>query len=48
MKEKWLVADETGILSPDRADHAILGVILAGRVFGKFRSFLWSESHFVK
>ena len=25
----------------------ISGVILAGRVFGQFRSFLWSGSHFV-
>ena len=43
MKIEWLVADVTAVGSPDRAERAILGVILAGRVFGQSRSFLWSE-----
>ena len=40
MKLKWLVADVTAVGSPDRAECAILGVILAGRCFGQFRPFL--------
>ena len=47
MKIEWLVADVTAVGSLDRAERAILGVIVAGRVFGQFRSFLWSGSHFV-
>ena len=31
MKIEWLVTDVTVIGSPDRAERAILGVILAGR-----------------
>ena len=31
MKTEWLVADVTAVRSPDRAERAILGVILAGR-----------------
>ena len=46
VKIKWLVADMTVIGSPDRAERAILGVILAGLVFGQPRSFLLSGSHF--
>ena len=41
------VADVTAVGSLDRAEGAILGGILTGRVFGQFRSFLWSGSHFV-
>ena len=37
----------TAIESPGRAKHAVLGVILAGRVFGQFRTLLWLLSHFV-
>ena len=47
MKIEWLVADVTAVGSLDRAKHANLGVIVAGGVFGKSRSFLWSGSHFV-
>ena len=38
MKIEWLVTDVTAI-GP--------GVILAGRVFGQFRTCLWSLRHFV-
>ena len=47
MKIEWLVADAPAIGSPGRAERAILGVILTGRVFGQFRSFVWSGSDFV-
>ena len=47
MKIEWSVTDVTAIGSSGRAEHAILGVILAGRVFGQFRACLWSLSHFV-
>ena len=47
MTIKWLVADVIAVGSPDRAEHAILGVVLVRRVFGQFRPFLWSKSHFV-
>ena len=33
MKIEWLVIDVTAVGSPDRAERAILGVILAGRFF---------------
>ena len=41
MKIERLVADVTIDGSLDRAEHAILGVIVAGRVFGQSRSYLW-------
>ena len=47
MKIEWLVADMTAVGSLDRAERAILGVIVAGRVFDQFRTFLWSVSHIV-
>ena len=47
MKIEWLVADVTAVGCLDRAERAILGVIVAGRVIGQFRSYLWSGSHFV-
>ena len=31
MKIEWLVTNVTAVKCPDRARHAILGVILAGR-----------------
>ena len=46
-KIEWLVADVTAVGSLDRAECAILGVIVAGRVFGQFRSYLWLGSHFL-
>ena len=52
VKIKWFVTDVTAVGSPDRAERAILGVILAGRVFGQSRSFCcrratsW-QSHFL-
>ena len=33
MKIEWLVSDVTAVRSFDRAEHAISGVILAGRFF---------------
>ena len=42
MKTQWLVTDVTAIGSPGRAERAILGVILAGCVFGQFRTYLLS------
>ena len=47
MKIEWLVTDVTAIGSSGRAENAILGVILAGCVFGQFRAYLWSLSDFV-
>ena len=38
MKIERLVADVTDVGSPDKAEHAMLGVILAGRCLGQFRS----------
>ena len=34
MNIEWLVTNVTGVRSPDRAEPAILGVVLAGRFFG--------------
>ena len=36
MKIKWLVVDVTAVGSLDRAEQAILGVIVAGRYLGSF------------
>ena len=47
MKIEWSVADVTAVGSLDRAERAVLGVIVAGPVFVQFRSFLWSGSYFV-
>ena len=47
MKIEWLINDVTAIGSSGRAEHVILGVILAGCVFGQSRSFLWLRRHFV-
>ena len=47
VKIEWLVADVTAVGSLDRAERAILGVIVAGRVFGQPRSCLWPGSYFV-
>ena len=47
MKIKWLVANVAAVGSVDRAEHAILGLIVAGRVFGQFRSYLWLGGHYV-
>ena len=41
MKIQWLVADVTVVGSLDRAERAILGVVVAGRVFGQSRSLLY-------
>ena len=38
MKIKWLVANVTAARAPDRAERAILGVILAEQLFDQFRS----------
>ena len=47
MKIEWLVTDVTAVGSPARTECAILGVILAGRVFGQFRPYFWSLNQFV-
>ena len=47
MKIEWSVADVIAIGSPDRAERAMLGVIVAGHCFGQFRPYLWSASPFV-
>ena len=40
MKMQWLVTDVTAVGSPDRAEHALLWVILVGRFFDQFRPIL--------
>ena len=35
MKIKWLIADGTAVRSPDREEHAILRLVLAGRCFAQ-------------
>ena len=47
VKIEWLIYDVMAVRSLDRAERAILGLILAGRVFGQSRLFLWSGGHFV-
>ena len=47
MKIEWLGTNVTAIGSPGRAERAALGMIMAGRIFGQFRTYLWSLSHFV-
>ena len=47
MKVELLVADVTAVGSLDRAERAILGLIVAGHVFGQSRSYLSPRSHFV-
>ena len=47
VKIEWLVADVTAVGSLDRHKRAILLVILAWRVYGQSRSFLWSGGLFV-
>ena len=47
MKIEWLIANLTAVGSPDRAERATLGVILAGPCFGHVSPFLLSGSHFV-
>ena len=47
MKIEWLVADVTAVGSLAIAERAILGVIVAGRVLGQSRSFMWPGSHSV-
>ena len=47
MKIEWLVTDVTGVGSLERAEHAILGVMLAEQFFGQFRLYLLLGSHFV-
>ena len=47
VKIEGLIADVTAVGSLDRAERTILGMIVAGRVFGQSRSYLWSGSHFV-
>ena len=37
MKIEWFVVNVTAVRSLDRAEHAILGVILAGHFFGQSR-----------
>ena len=41
VKIQWLVTDVTAVRSLDRAECAILGVVLAGCVFGPFRTYIF-------
>ena len=43
MTIEWLVANVTAVESPDRAEHAILGVNLAGRFFADVGRFVVGE-----
>ena len=43
VKTQWLVADMIAIGSPDRANCAVLGVILAGRVLANPGRFVVEE-----
>ena len=43
MKIEWLVTNATAVRSPDRAECAILGVILAGRVLADPGRFVVTE-----
>ena len=47
VKIERLVADVKAVEPLDRAERAILGVIVAGGVFVHSRSFSWSGSHFL-
>ena len=47
VKTEPLVADVTAAGSLDRVERVILGVIVAWRVFGQSRSYLWPGSHFM-
>ena len=47
MKIEWWVTDVTAVGSLDKAERAILGGILAGCVFGRSRSYLWSGRQIV-
>ena len=47
MKMGLLLTDVTAIASPGRAERAVLGVILAGPVFGQFRTYLCLLSQFL-
>ena len=47
VKIEWLIAEVTAVGSLDRAERAILLLIVVRRVFGQFRSYLWLGSHFV-
>ena len=46
MKIKWLDTDVKAVESPERAERAILGVLLGFFLVNSGR-FLWSMSHFV-
>ena len=48
MKMKLLVTNATAIGPPGKAERAVLGVILAGRVFCQLGTHLWSLMHFVR
>ena len=47
MKMKLLVTDATPDEFPNRAERAILGLILVKFVYGEFRPYLWPGSYFV-
>ena len=47
VKIEWRVADVTAVGSLDRVERAILGLIVAGRIFGQSKSYLWSGIHFL-
>ena len=37
---EWLIPNVMAVGSPGKAEHAILGLILAARVFGQFRTYI--------
>ena len=45
--KKWLDTNLIAVRSPDRAERAILKVILAGRVFGVIQAIFMVGSYFV-
>ena len=47
VKVKWLVANVTTIGSLGGPKRTILGGVLAGSVFTRYRTYLWSGGHFV-
>ena len=47
MKMQWLVTNVMDVGSPDRAERAILGVILAWRFFWPIQADFMVGSHFV-
>ena len=45
MDIEWLVTDVTAVCPAERAEHAILEMLLVGCFLCQFTPFLWSGSH---